>query len=267
MATAADPIEAVADRLAADPRVEAVILIGSLARGDASQWSDVDLAVVTNERVRVSELRALLGPRAVPPRLSLLAFDRAQMERMREEGSLFVDHLRAEGKVLCDKGFYAGFSAAPFRRKTDFRDDVREQRAILDLYRDSRRFHGNFLLVLSHLYSVYKNVAILGLAQQGVIEYSPRRVFDKFFAAYPGLRRFRKELDSLRAFHLKSVREAPVATAFSHLRCARRVGRHVRILNTVCRRILSHDEATRRAGTYVAMAAASAVIGVLVIAR
>jgi predicted nucleotidyltransferase len=47
-----------ADQLAADERVEAVVLAGSLARGGGDAWSDIDLIVCVNERDRASTVEA-----------------------------------------------------------------------------------------------------------------------------------------------------------------------------------------------------------------
>ena len=46
------------DQLAADQRVEAVVLAGSLALGGGDAWSDIDLIVCVNEDDRASTIEA-----------------------------------------------------------------------------------------------------------------------------------------------------------------------------------------------------------------
>lgn len=79
----------------------AVWLYGSVARGDADELSDVDVLVVGDSASLTEEERASLpsnGP------LSLSHYTWGEFEAMALYGSLFLHHLRSEGKPLSHVG-------------------------------------------------------------------------------------------------------------------------------------------------------------------
>lgn len=75
-----------------DPTAQAAMLYGSHARGDSTSDSDVDLLEV---RPEWHEHRSV-------ERVSISAYTTDQLLRMAMAGSLFVLHLRDEGRVLSD---------------------------------------------------------------------------------------------------------------------------------------------------------------------
>jgi predicted nucleotidyltransferase len=89
-----------------DYQVQAAVLFGSHARGDADKASDTDLAVfatasTTQELARAkSRLVRSFQPRTIE--ISMYSSESAR--RMAETGSLFLWHLRLEGKTLFENG-------------------------------------------------------------------------------------------------------------------------------------------------------------------
>ena len=69
-----------------------LILFGSFARGDTSPTSDVDVLELAERRRRPYRLG----------RINISVYDEPTLARMAERGSLFVLHLRLEGKLLRD---------------------------------------------------------------------------------------------------------------------------------------------------------------------
>jgi predicted nucleotidyltransferase len=72
---------------------DAVMLFGSVARGDAESGSDVDVLVLSEQPAALRE--------RVP--LSVTSYSPLHLEMMARHGSLFVLHLRSEGRVLVDR--------------------------------------------------------------------------------------------------------------------------------------------------------------------
>lgn len=89
--------------LARHPEVDAVVLFGSLARGDYAPGSDADLLVVlkADERRFIDRipdyLRQFLDA-PVPP--EVFPYTREEMDRMRASGNRFVERALREGVVL-----------------------------------------------------------------------------------------------------------------------------------------------------------------------
>ncbi len=85
-----------------EPLVEALVLFGSRSRGDYDENSDTDLAVFAhatsqNDLVVIKE-RILQSTTRESPNLSVYSVSTAEM--MASVGSLFLWHLKLEGKVL-----------------------------------------------------------------------------------------------------------------------------------------------------------------------
>ena len=77
------------------------IVFGSVARGEADEWSDLDLVIVADtDRAFLDRFRDFVGIYDVWPRLDLLVYTPEELERMRAEGRPFIEHVLAEGVVI-----------------------------------------------------------------------------------------------------------------------------------------------------------------------
>ena len=73
-------------------------MFGSVARGEADEWSDLDLVVVTEtERSFFERFRDFGGLYEVWPRLDLLVYTSTEFERMLEEENPFLLRVLDEG--------------------------------------------------------------------------------------------------------------------------------------------------------------------------
>ena len=76
--------------------------MGSLARGDTREWSDIDLIVVNDTDVsygeRVKTLTPLIRDRLVGA--DILVYSLKEYARARETGSAFLLEAERDGKVL-----------------------------------------------------------------------------------------------------------------------------------------------------------------------
>lgn len=84
---------------------ERVLLFGSLARGVASDWSDIDLVIVkeTEKRFldRTKEVMQLLKPRVG---VDILVYTPAEFARLSQERAFVRDEIAGKGEVLYERG-------------------------------------------------------------------------------------------------------------------------------------------------------------------
>ena len=82
-------------------RTRTAIVFGSVARGEADQWSDLDLVIVADTtRPFLERYRDFEGLYDIWPRLDLLIYTPAEFAQMREEGRPFIEHVLSEGVVI-----------------------------------------------------------------------------------------------------------------------------------------------------------------------
>ena len=78
-----------------------VIVFGSVARGDADDWSDLDLLIIADTTQPFLErYRDFEGLYGVWPRLDLLIYTPAELAQMQAEGRPFIEHVLGEGVVI-----------------------------------------------------------------------------------------------------------------------------------------------------------------------
>ncbi|HBL15274.1 MAG TPA: nucleotidyltransferase domain-containing protein [Elusimicrobia bacterium] len=82
-------------------RARKVVAFGSVARGEADEWSDLDLLIVTDTALPFFErFREFAGIYNVWPRVDLLIYTPEELERMVAEQRPIVVRALGEGVVL-----------------------------------------------------------------------------------------------------------------------------------------------------------------------
>jgi predicted nucleotidyltransferase len=235
----------VASHLAASvSSLEGICLFGSVARGDETEWSDIDLLAIGSDRnMMPTDLLNRLPGELQQERISLIYYPTEEFKEMFEEGALFVEHLRREGKVLYDKhGLLERVVNGPFSPNVDVEEQLDAELDRLAPYDDLRRFNDNFLFCLSHLYTIGKGVVMLGLARRGLFEFNRERAFDEFAKVHPELTREIHEVTQLRPFYQLATRRKPDVLPFPYVGSGTQVAKAVDAIRRL-------GETVRRDGT------------------
>ena len=141
----------------------AVWLYGSHARGDADEFSDIDILVVSegeeDEAVIGQFLRAPVKP-------SVSWYTWSEIDQMAQYGSLFLRHIELEGRPIFESLPARGrlehllSSLGPYRLA---RRDIEGFRTVLSDVRESLDTHeASLLFELSTLGTVFRHASVLG---------------------------------------------------------------------------------------------------------
>ncbi len=143
--------------------IDAVLLFGSVARGDADEWSDIDLLVTASDpKLTPSRIRRALS-RITARRISLIYYPTDFFVKQYRSRALFIAHLKKEGTALFDrKNILKNVMNRPFVPNVEVSESIKRQLKNLSAYSDPKRFNNNFLFCLSHIYSIGKAVVMLG---------------------------------------------------------------------------------------------------------
>lgn len=182
--------------------VAAIALLGSVARGNASPESDVDLLLITRGATRPSRLMRRLPPGLRQERLSLLCFSMERWEEEVERGALFLHHVRLEGEALHDPdGVLGGGLASVADRLPDVAGELETLRRRLRLYRDLSRLNGRHLFALAHLYSIGKAAAIARCIQLDEPTFVKEEALESLASREPSLAVAAETVTRLRPFY------------------------------------------------------------------
>jgi len=185
-------------RLSKQEQIEAVCVLGSVARGDSHAGSDIDLMLIARKPTRPSTIYPELdGLEAI----SLIVHTRESFEQLSSSGAIFAIHVRDEGKILFDRDGWlsdhlnsiAGLQADP---SATYRWASRE----VNRYRDLARFNGIYHFAFARLYSISRAVAIGITVQNDDPQYGKDEPFSWVATNVPTLANSVLRLSSLRSF-------------------------------------------------------------------
>lgn len=139
-----------------------LVLIGSRARGDASERSDTDvLAVGSPFPGGIEDLSRFAG------HLNVVSYDVDTFSYLQECGSLFLQHCFLEGILLAGAERLWGQLKSRFVVQRDFSREVQKCAAACRLFLRPAVFGGHYLAPCINAYTQVKNASIFFLAHHG----------------------------------------------------------------------------------------------------
>src|SRR5437870_12034692 len=82
-------------------RARKAIIFGSVARGEADEWSDLDLVIIADtSRPFLERYQDFEGLYGVWRRLDLLIYTPEEFAEMQAQGRPFIEHVLREGAVI-----------------------------------------------------------------------------------------------------------------------------------------------------------------------
>lgn len=197
--------EHVASWLASLDFIDAVCLFGSVARGDATSLSDIDLLAVGGEpAVASSDARAILYSQFpwAYPHVSLFYLDAKRVARLFETGAPFAFHLQREGLITFDKNGYLkqllGSRVDPLWGVTHHLPRYLETVSRCERW---SRFTTSGGSLLSRIYGVARSVVELVLIVEGTPEFNQRKAFSAMRKRHPELTVASVDLEELFPFY------------------------------------------------------------------
>jgi Nucleotidyltransferase domain len=187
-----------------------LVLVGSHARGDADERSDVDLLVIGEADDTAA--RSIGGRYGGP--INVVSFPTPVFFKHFRSGSLFLEHAFSEGRLLDGCADTWEFLRGTFSVKSNYFSESRKcARICRFLATNMEMYGGHYLAPLVVAYSQVKNASIFFLAHFG------RFVFNKDAAVLEASRLLARDdgefLGNLRHFYDFSVRCQDLKLPFS----------------------------------------------------
>lgn len=199
-----DQLRPLADVLSSEDAVLGAVAFGSLTRGELTRSSDVDILVVHRPEASVRDLRATVLSCSQPPgshRWTPIYFTPDELAQEFSEHPSFAAHIADEGVTVYRTADFTPVEQrikSPKLTAADLHAELQLRLQPLRWFSNLKRFNGHFIQPLSHLYSIGKSIVIVKLLENGVREYSWRRIFDTYANIRPDLEEDLRAVETLR---------------------------------------------------------------------
>jgi predicted nucleotidyltransferase len=199
----------IAARLGERADVDAVLLYGSVARGDAGPGSDIDLLIIGQDAGQtIAGLRRWVGELDPERRAGLVFHTRTSFAAIIEEGSRFLVHLRSEGELLFDRtDQLRGFLESPWQ-PVSVDAEIAGELERLSSYSRPELFGGRFLFPLAHVFTIGKAIVMARLADEGIFEFNRRRAFVEYARRHPAVAQDVETIARLEPFLARTRRQS-----------------------------------------------------------
>lgn len=183
--------------------VDTIILIGSHARDDYNEFSDVDIVIIINKNLEEKMFSDLVSNSSLANKFSLLPYNREIFKLMYRHGNLFVRHVVTEGKILYDNGFLSKLKREPL--PSSYNDSKRELDSIknrLNLYDNPIIFNNLYVDSISRIYKIFSGMVITALGIKNEPQFNKEKALERFLKLYPNLKEDILSLNELKPFDL-----------------------------------------------------------------
>jgi predicted nucleotidyltransferase len=169
--------------------IHAAALYGSVARGDAEDYSDIDvLAVCPSSRKRDAYEEALFALRAYGDKISLSLYTPRELSFLTKQRSLFLLHLCSESLVLFDHTGLLSHLLATFKPKGSYCDDFEKSLDLLLPLREAVAGAPSQIHRLAYIYSLFRVFGVYLLANDGIYEFSKGKMSTALVEKWPHLK-------------------------------------------------------------------------------
>ena len=173
-----------------EPNILSIILYGSHARKDYDESSDYDICVITkerkNEELNIKELEEAIDPLELSE-ANIVCYPEAVLDSMLAHGSLFLWHLKLEGKVLYGAQYFNDKLHGLARFKTHYE----EIKYHAELFHDLKRAWDLLSFVneldLSLLFTIVRNTCMVLAHRAGKPSFGRVSSFHSAKEPYPNL--------------------------------------------------------------------------------
>jgi Nucleotidyltransferase domain len=165
--------------------VEAVLLFGSVARGDAGNASDIDLLVVTKNPVKRQDLAS-----EIPADASPIFHTWDSLQRAREMDWSFFVHLREEGVPVEDREGRLGQALVEVKPPSPqaARASLEQGLAYLKTFEKLDRFGSSYRFALARIYVLAKRTCMEDNTTRNVVAFSRKSAFAAFGEHHESIR-------------------------------------------------------------------------------
>jgi predicted nucleotidyltransferase len=205
-----------------DSRVVALILFGSWARGDADSRSDVDICAIADVQTFEEEQDVLdrLNSQYATLNADFTVLTRDRARAMASKGSVLMMHLKAEGRIIYDKGAMAAHIVGDSLPAKSFATLISPYRRIWNDIASELRFFATLTEADLHsVFMVVRNVCMITALANGQMAFGRVHVFEAA-ATLPGFplsRSLYEALSHWSARYSRGSTEPPPAIVLSTL--------------------------------------------------
>lgn len=201
------------DRITSDPCLLAVILFGSHARGDADPLSDRDICAFVRPRdySHLEEMRGVLEQALHVESDALAIYPASVVQEMAEAGSLFLWHLRLEGRILFDRNDFARDTFASLAVFSGYAEELHLFDTLLLDVEAALVSDGVLTEIDLHLlHSITRNICILLTSYSGTPAFGRASSVSKASSLYRSMPYDGDDFEQLCRWHLAYLRGTAV---------------------------------------------------------
>lgn len=155
-----------------------VILIGSVARQDFLEESDIDICRINSYAPIARESTWPNGP------INYIDYDIKTFYHLYNLGSLFIYHILTEGVVLQGNLNVWESLKLNFSSKSNFNEELSSTLELNTVFKDIEIFGNQYLSLFSNLFTNVKNFSIFHLASNGIYIFNKEQAIKNVFGDY-----------------------------------------------------------------------------------